>query len=273
MRLDELTFVAFDTETTGLWAPSHRLVEIAGVKFRLGDDQVTTFQTLIDPRSAIPAEVISIHGITDEMVAGAPSAKTALMSFFEFCGPEAVLMAHNAPFDIAFVACELDRGDDVLPDNLILDTVDLYRRSYPQLPSYSLLSLVQKFDIEQTQAHRALADAGCVQRLFTRLMDDLGRTSELDELVRKCGQYHFTDGRLREAELPEQFADISLACREQLTLEIVYSSSGRPAETRRIRPLRVFEQRFAIYIRAYCEKAQAERTFRLDRLLTFKLVR
>ncbi|MBD3402519.1 hypothetical protein GF420_06465, partial [candidate division GN15 bacterium] len=60
-------FVAFDTETTGLWAASHRIVEIAGVAFRPGSEQTQHFQELVNPGRPMPEEVIGIHGITDAM--------------------------------------------------------------------------------------------------------------------------------------------------------------------------------------------------------------
>lgn len=272
-RLEDISFVAFDTETTGLWAPSHRLVELAGVRCRLSGEPDSIWQSLINPGCPIPADVIPIHGITDSMVAGAPPAERALADFFSFCGDDTVLIAHNAPFDISFVAAELDRVERALPANSVLDTVDLYRRHFTALPSYSLESIVQHFNIGSVQAHRALADAELVRLAFQHLRQFWPSSMTYGELVRRCGQYHFADGRLREAELSEQYADITLACREHLALDIIYASAGRPPEPRRIRPLRVFEQRSTLYIRAFCEKSQAERTFRLDRLREFHLAR
>lgn len=273
LPLSALTFVAFDTETTGLWAPSHRLVELAGAKFRLADSSVSHCQSLINPMGPIPSDVIAVHGITDQMVADAPSADLVLDRFFAFCGEETVLVAHNAPFDIAFIAAELDRAGRPLPDNPILDTVDLTRHFLPGLASYSLESLVQALQLATSQEHRALADAELVRLLFVHLSQFWPPGTTLSQLVHECGQYHFADGRLREPELPEQYTDLLLACREQCALEIIYASPGRPPEPRRIRPLRLFEQRSTIYIRAFCEKSRAERTFRLDRLQTFRLVR
>jgi DNA polymerase III subunit epsilon len=272
-RLEEISFVAFDTETTGLWAPSHRLVELAGVRFRLSGEPESIWQSLINPGCPMPADVIPIHGITDAMVASAPTAERALAEFFAFCGDDTVMIAHNAPFDISFVAAELDRAERALPVNSVLDTVDLFRHHFTALPSYSLESIVKQFKIGTSQEHRALADAELVRMAFQHLRQFWPSAMTMEELVRRCGQYHFSDGRLRDAELPEAFADITLACKEHLALDIVYAASGRPPEPRRIRPSRIFEQRSTMYIRAFCEKSQAERTFRLDRLREFHLAR
>ena len=100
--LSSQIFVAFDTETTGMWAPVHRLVEIGGVRFSIEGGTLGSFSELIHPQRAMPPEVIPIHGITDNMVAGADTADNVLLRFGEFCG-DAILIAHNAPFDLSFL--------------------------------------------------------------------------------------------------------------------------------------------------------------------------
>ena len=111
-------FVAFDTETTGLWAISNRLVEIAAVRFTLEEGQIDSFQSLINPQRTIPSEVIGIHGITDDMVADSDPVGPVLSRFIDWLDPEDILIAHNAMFDISFVACELERESMAFGDNL-----------------------------------------------------------------------------------------------------------------------------------------------------------
>ena len=108
--LPEATFVAFDTETTGMWAPINRIVEIAAVKFRLDSEVISTFQSLVNHLMTIPAEVIDIKEITDEMVRDAPRVDEALVRFMEFCGGESVLVAHNADDQVETVLMHLLRG-------------------------------------------------------------------------------------------------------------------------------------------------------------------
>ena len=102
MLIGDRALVAFDTETTGLWAVSDRLVEIGAVKFRLGENPTATFQELINPEREIPPDAIAVHHIGNSMVLNAPKAAGVLERFVEFIG-DAVLVAHNAPFDISFV--------------------------------------------------------------------------------------------------------------------------------------------------------------------------
>src|SRR5210317_2168861 len=86
--LSSRTFIAFDTETTGIWAPVNRLVELSAVKFSLKEGEIATFDKLINPGRKIPEEVIKIHGITDEMVKGFPKASVVLKDFIPFCGED-----------------------------------------------------------------------------------------------------------------------------------------------------------------------------------------
>jgi DNA polymerase III epsilon subunit family exonuclease len=107
-RLTDITFVAFDTETTGLFPIRHRLVEIGAVHFRLDDHELATFEQLIDPQIPIPREVQQVHGITDTMVRGQSTVEQVLPRFIEFLGPcDTILLAHNAPFDLGFLAIAL----------------------------------------------------------------------------------------------------------------------------------------------------------------------
>ncbi len=264
--LSRQDFVAFDTETTGLWAPSCRIVEIGAVKFRLGEPDYDTFQSLINPERPIPSEVIRIHGITDEMVAGAPSAAEVLQDFFEFCSESAVLIAHNAPFDISFVGCELDRAQMDYGDHVILDTLDIFQRFHPEIASYSLLSLAQHFAVAVTQAHRAVADALIVKHLFELAADKFSFVHSADDLIAILTTYRMTDWQSQYGTLPDQFADLTRAIEENRRVRITYTNNLQGQSTRVIRPKQVYQMRSAFYINAYCERAGAERTFRLDRI-------
>lgn len=266
------TFVAFDTETTGMFAVSNRLVEIAAIKFCPGSGDIETFEALIDPERSMPSDVIGIHGITDDMVAGADKAETVLKRFVEFLDSEDVLIAHNAPFDIAFLGCEFRRAEMEFLHNLILDTVDIYRRLYPEQLSYSLLSLSQALGLAERQEHRAMADAVLVKRLLERSMERMPTVKSSDELHDLLSVYTMDSVSLDVGELPDEYADITLAISEGRPLEIVYASRGGQPRSRVIRPFQVHALRSIIYLNAFCETAKAERTFRLDRIERFRLL-
>lgn len=267
----DMVFVAFDTETTGLWAPANRIVELGAVKFRLNSDNTESFQSLVNPERKIPPIVIDIHGITDEMVSSAPTIGPVLREFRDFCG-EAILVAHNALFDIAFVGCELNRIKEGFGDNLILDTVDICQKLYPGLPSYSLLQLVTHFDIADSQDHRALADAEFVHQLVRQTVKDHAEAMSLATFKERFTTYQMSAWQTEPTALPEKFADLKTAIDRGGRVEISYETPPHPPSLRVIQPKAVHSLGARVYVNAICERSNEERTFRLDRIQSFKLL-
>src|ERR1700752_4632657 len=135
LRLTDITFLAFDTETTGLFPIMHQLVEVGAVRFRLDGHELATFEHLIDPHILIPSQVQQVHGITDRMVRGQPTLEQVIPQFIEFLGHRAtILLAHNAPFDLGFLAMALTRLGIAYPPHYIFDTLDMARQLYPTWP-------------------------------------------------------------------------------------------------------------------------------------------
>jgi hypothetical protein len=121
-RLTDITFVALDTETTGIFPIMHRLVEIGAIRFRSDGRELATFQQLIDPQIPIPPNVQQVPGITDRMVCGKPTIEHVLPQFIKFLGHrDTILLAHNALFDLSFLAMALTRlGITFPPHNVFL---------------------------------------------------------------------------------------------------------------------------------------------------------
>src|SRR5512137_2915187 len=116
--LTEVEFVAFDLETTGLFPVVNRIVEFGAVRFRLDGRELATWEQLVDPECLIPLDVTAIHGITDAMVRGQPTVAQALPGFLEFLGRnEAILLAHNAPFDLGFLNFAAAKTGLAIPTN------------------------------------------------------------------------------------------------------------------------------------------------------------
>ena len=263
--------VAFDTETTGLWAPANKIVEIGAVKFALGGRNIKRFQSLVNPERPIPPETIEIHGITDSMVQNAPTVQPVLAEFFEFCGDKSVLIAHNALFDIGFVGCECDRFEIPMPQNSVLDTVEIFRKYRPGLNSYSLLSLATRFKLASEQQHRAADDAAMVWKLFELVAEDFPSLPDEGAFRREFSLHRFDEWEGETREPPEQYNELITAMENRLAVTITYQSNGRTPQQRIIHPRRFHYLRSRHYVTAYCELAQAERTFRLDRIVSFSL--
>lgn len=172
-------FVAFDTETTGLWW-GERLVELAAVRFR-GAEVLARWGTLVDPERAIPAAVTEIHGIDDAMVAGAPRAAEALAGFARFC-EGAVLLAHNADFDRDILATELARAAIAPPGGPLHCTLALARRTLTEAPRHGLARLATHLGIEGAATHRAGQDADRTREVFLACAARLDPAAGLEAL-------------------------------------------------------------------------------------------
>ena len=265
------TFVAFDTETTGMWAAVNRVVELAAVKFSLREGEIGRFQSLINPERQMPGEVIAIHGITDEMVADSPKVDQILPAFQQFCG-DAILIAHNAPFDISFLGYEMSRCELSFGDNQVLDTVDIFHRFFPGLPSYSLLNLIKHFELASVQEHRALSDALFVRSLFELAAPKypaVHRRIDFKKFLTVHSIQHWVD---ETASLPDDYSDLNYAIERKLRVEIVYNSTVQACSTRIIQPRQVVKRGSIFYIHAFCEQAVSERTFRLDRIASYRVI-
>lgn len=171
--LRDVTFVVFDLETTGGAPGQSSITEVGAVKVR-GGERLGEFATLVNPGDPIPPFITVLTGITDAMVAPAPRLETVLPSFLEFARG-CVLVAHNAPFDVAFLRTACTAQDRPWPGFTTIDTADLARRvlTRDEAPNRKLATLARHFRTGEEPCHRALADAratvGVLHGLFERL--------------------------------------------------------------------------------------------------------
>ena len=162
--LSHTGFTALDIETTGLSPQFCGIVEIAALKV-LPDGRNETFQTLVDPRCVIPRAVTAIHGISGDMVRGAPCAEEVVGGLVEFTAGTPLVL-HNAPFDLGFLTPVVRRRGLAWRSPAVFDTLKLARRAFPGLHSYSLENLSRFFDFDSGGHHRALADCEYCAKLF-----------------------------------------------------------------------------------------------------------
>ncbi|MGO4616959.1 DEDD exonuclease domain-containing protein [Nocardia sp. 2YAB30] len=172
--LYDTTFVVVDLETTGTSPGTDGITEIGAVKVR-GGEVLGEFATLVNPGREIPPAVVHVTGITTAMVYAAPRIEAILPGFLEFAAG-AVLVAHNARFDMAFLRAAAAQCDTPWPVAQVLCTVKLARRvlGRDEAPSVRLSSLARLLGTTTQPTHRALDDARATVDVLHALIGRVG---------------------------------------------------------------------------------------------------
>ena len=164
------TFVVFDLETTGFSPIHNRIIEIGAVKVENG--AITEkFSTFVNPEVPIPYKIEELTSINDNMVLDAPVIEKILPEFLKFC-EDAVLVAHNASFDVSFIEANCERMG-ISSDFTVMDTVSLARFLLPQLNRYKLDTVAKALNVSLENHHRAVDDAGCTAEIFVKFVQML----------------------------------------------------------------------------------------------------
>lgn len=166
-----MRFIAFDLETTGFVPGVDSIVEIGAVRFINGTPDAI-FATLICPGVPMPEAASRVNGITDSMLVDKPKIVDVLEPFAEFCAGD-TLVAHNAPFDTAFLTSDIKKHESLAPKGLVLDSCTMARKVFPGLANYKLGTLVQHLGIPAGEFHRAEQDASYCGQLFWKMMQKL----------------------------------------------------------------------------------------------------
>ena len=193
------TYVVFDLETTGFSSVKDKIIEIGAVKVENG--KITDkYSTFVNPKIPIPFRITQLTSITDEMVMESPEIETILPQFLKFVG-DAVLVAHNASFDVSFIE-ENCRQQGIEPDFTSVDTVGLARVLLPTLSKFKLNVVAKALNISQEHHHRAVDDARVTAEIYVKFIQMLEERGieTLDQMnhfgahnaeaIRKMPSYH-----------------------------------------------------------------------------------
>jgi DNA polymerase III epsilon subunit family exonuclease len=258
-------FVAFDLETTGLSAEHDRIVEIGACRFDANGRDLGQFQSLVNPLRPVHPRAHAVHGISDDELATQPDATLVLPGFLEWLSefPEATLLAHNAAFDAAFLGAELARiGHPPIPFDVV-DTLPLSRRLVVDVPNHQLATLSRRFGLDESGAHRALADAIRVKGLW------LAMTSGETPSPRIAYPIAVPSG---DVPVPSGWDFLSTAMVSRRVVRIAYEGGTRGLAPREITPLRFNHMGGVAYVVAHCHVSATEKSFRLDRVKSYELV-
>ena len=193
------TYVVFDIETTGFNPKSNKIIEIGAVKV---ENHVITdrFSAFVNPRVPIPFEIEKLTSINDAMVMEEKGIEEVLPEFMEFC-QDAVMVAHNADFDMSFIKYNL-KLLGIEKEFTIIDTVGLARNLLPALNRFKLDTVAKALGISLEHHHRAVDDAECTAEIFLKFhkmlmdreIDHLDKLGELSvstpETIGKMPTYH-----------------------------------------------------------------------------------
>lgn len=248
-----------DVETTGLWAEQgHRVCQIAVL--RVERSQVLdAFQSYVQPGRDIDEDARRVNGIDDADLADAPTFQR-LIARLDGLLDDAVLVAHNAPFDASFLVAEYTIAGASLPQVPVLDTLALSRRLLRRRRN-DLGSVAEALDVPLGTRHRALDDARTTLGVLQRMAHDFARrglATVADLLSAQRQNVDLLPPRL--GDLPQPLAE---AVRSRHPVTICYVDAGGNVTERTVQPLWANPT----YLIAWCHRQKAQRTFRVDRIV------
>ena len=192
-------FVVFDIETTGFSPVNNKIIEIGAVKIRQGEI-TDRFSVFVNPGVPIPFEIEKLTSINDSMVMDAPPIEVILPQFLDFC-QDAVLVAHNANFDMSFIM-ENAKRQGISRKFTFVDTLGIARVLLTHQAKHTLDAVAKTLSISLENHHRAVDDAECTAHIFLKFSamlrergaDTLSRINALGEsspdIIKKLTSYH-----------------------------------------------------------------------------------
>lgn len=260
---DDQTLVVVDVETTGLSAAYGDRVCEVGILRAQGDEILDTFQTLVNPERPISPGASRVNGLSNEDVRLAPRFAEIAGQVLERVNG-ALLVCHNAPFDLSFLDAEFSRLRQPWQPAGVIDTLAI-AREYFSFRSNSLPAVAARLGIATPQAHRALGDALTTWQVFRALQDQLAARD------RHAGQEFVSHYRPAAFDVDQVILppEIQEALAGNRPLVITYMDAKGAETTRMVTPIQVYAVHGEVYLVAFCHLRQAERNFRLDRIFSF----
>lgn len=262
--IDEAEFLVVDVETTGLSPETgDRVCEIGAVKLR-ASAVVETLSNLIDPRRPISAGAYAVNRISPQMLAEAPEFSGIAEQLFRMMDGS-VLVAYNAPFDISFLTNEFRLLAFPPIQNVVVDALTVARQLLPGIRKYPQENVARFLGIPFPVKHRALDDAMMTAKiftLFTSILKAYDMTS-VSDLMRKD---------LTVILQSKRIGIVKEAMASGINLWIKYLSPTNAEITDRVVTPKDLITEQTPYLFAYCHSAQAERNFRIDRILDLRLI-
>jgi len=270
-NIDDIEFVIFDTETTGLDPSSgDRIVELAALKFR-GLERISEFQTLVNPGQPISEAAFAVNKISADMLKTAPQPQAAIPKFIDFI-QESCLCSYNAGFDLEFLNNEFKiLGLPGLKDIPIVDALKMAKRLMPGLERYALWFVADTLGIKAKQEHRAFSDVELTLAVFNKLKDML-KAKGITDFQKFIGLFSINPVLLENIN-NQKIAQIQEALNLKAQLKIKYISvSSAQVTERQVTPKEIKQENGRSYLIGYCCLKRQERSFRVDNILHIEMV-
>lgn len=257
--------VAFDTETSGAYPLESEIVELGAVKWIKGEI-IGKFQTLLKPSKPLTADNIRIHGITNEMVADAPQMSEQILKFCEFTDG-CLLLAHHAPFDLGFLALDIEKQNLRFP-NTVNFCSSLLSRALLTTTNHKLQTLVKELQLIGGDAHRAYDDAYACLQVFLKCIEKLGPGSvTLQEILNIQKKPLHWDHYKISSSGSDKLIAMADAAKLNKTVQIVYEGGQTKSKPRDIRPFGIVRNPDGDYLNAECCLDLQRKRFYLDKIL------
>jgi len=265
----DYTVVAFDTETSGAYPLEAEIVEFGAVKWRNGK-VIDRFQTLLKPSIPMTQDNINIHGITNEMVIDAPAISQQILSICEFID-NSILVAHHAPFDLGFLALEIEKAGLKFPNNVHMCS-SLLSRALLATTNHKLQTLVKELDLVGGDAHRAFDDAYACLQVFQKCTEKLGSDATLEKLKKvQSKKINWNDYSIY-LNSDRKIKALLFGIQNKKTIHIVYDGGKTKNELRPITPKGIVRNPDGDYLNAICEIDHQRKRFYLSKIKDFDLV-
>lgn len=269
LPLNEYSFVAFDTETSGAYPVGYDIVEFGAVKWQHGQE-VGKLQFLLKPRELMSDFIIGIHGISNEMLAEAPPIAAKIQEIHDFF-KGSIVLAHHAPFDLGFLAIEFEKAFLSLPTEPALCTSLLSRKWIHGVENHKLQTLVKHLGLDGGQAHRAYDDAKACLSLAHACFAKMGPMT-LAEAIKSQGKNLWWKDYSLSALTDTKVKTLIEAVNLKKDIDMVYGGGSQKGATRRLTPLGLVRNPDGDYLQAFCHKEKSAKRYYLNKIVDVVVV-
>lgn len=264
LPLNQYSYVAFDTETSGAYPIGHDVVEFGAVKWFQGQE-IGRLQFLLKPRELMTDFIIGIHGITNDMVASSPQISEKIEEIHDFF-KGSVVLAHHAPFDLGFLTVEFEKARLPLPAEPALCTSLLSRKWIHGVENHKLQTLVKHLQVDGGQAHRAYDDAKSCLHVALSCFEKMGSEATLKRAIESQGKNLWWKDYSLLLSAEQKIKTLIEAIQNKKDVDMIYQGGSKKGETRRLTPIGIVRNPDGDFLQAHCHHEQTAKRYYLNRI-------